>query len=89
MTMTANQITDNLRQLLSIAGAIDPKIAVASAGVEAIRNLFAKTSELNAMLAQVYAETTVTAPEVAQAVSAFYVAQGDALEASIKNHPGR
>ncbi len=87
--ITAGQLSDKLFQLLAIAGALDPKIAVAAAGIDAIKSLFAKTGELNSMMTQVYSETEATAPAVAKAVNDFYSGKSDALEASFKEHPGK
>lgn len=89
MSLTAADLKDKLHQLLTVVSLLDPKVALAAAGVSALADLFSKTSDLNTLMDQVFAETAATAPEVAQAVSAFYKTKGDALEASFHAHPGK
>lgn len=89
MSITAGMLVDKLQGLLQVASMLDPKIALAAAGVSALADLFSKTGELQTLMDQVMAETEATAPNVAQAVSDFYKAKGDALEASFRNHPGK
>lgn len=87
--ITAGDLKSKLEQALSLAAMLDPRVALAEAGFEALKGLFSKTGEVSAMMDQVYAETAETAPDVAQAVSAFYSQQGDAMEQSFKDHPGK
>lgn len=89
MSITAGQIAQKLQQALNLASALDPKIALAAAGVNALTSLFGSTSELKTMMDQVMAETEATAPEVARAVSDSYTRQGDILVDSFHNHPGK
>lgn len=89
MTITTSQVKSKLEALLAVLSTIDPHVALAAAGVDALTNLFSANSEFKSMMDQVYAETKETAPDVAQAVSQFYTAQGDALERSFREHPGK
>lgn len=86
--ITAGDLKSKLEQVLAIASMLDPKVALAMAGVDVLKQLFGKTGELSAIMDKVYAETVETAPETAQAVSEFYKAKGDALEESFQKHPG-
>jgi hypothetical protein len=86
--VTAGALASKLEQMLALAAMLDPRIALASAGFEVLKDLFSSDGELSTMLAQVYAETAESAPDVAQAVSAFYTAKGDAMAQSFKDHPG-
>ncbi len=87
-TVTSANLKAKLEQLAALAALIDPRIALVEQGVNTLKGIFATNSELSTMLAQVYAETAETAPEIAQAVSAFVTAKGDEMEQSFKDHPG-
>lgn len=89
MNLTTSQLQDKLYQILGILSVLDPKVAVAAAGINELTELFTKTGELSTLVDQVFAETQETAPEVAKAVADFYKSKGDALEASFKSHPGK
>lgn len=86
--ITAGEFKAKVESLLAIASALDPRIALAATGYETLKDLFGKTGELQVMSEKVYAETVETAPHVAQEVSAFFTAKGDAMLDSFKKHPG-
>lgn len=86
--ITAGQLAAKLQLALNVASSLDPRIALASAGVNALSDLFGTTSEVRTMMDQVYSETEANAPEVAQKVSDFYTAKSDAVKKSFRDHPG-
>lgn len=86
--ITAGQVADAARKLLQVASAIDPKIALAAAGVEALSTIFGASGEVNTLLQAVYTETEANSKEVAQQVSEHYTERSDALKKSFEDHPG-
>lgn len=88
MSITAGQVAEKLRLALHAASSINPTVALASAGVDALTGLFSATREVKTVMDQVYTETAETAPEVAQIVSVFYTDESDALKKSFKDRPG-
>lgn len=86
--VTASQLIAALQMALTAAAKIDPRAAVASAGVDILQEVFGANSEVKVLLNRIMAETAADAPEVAQAVSAYYTKRSDELRQSFKDHPG-
>lgn len=87
--ITAGDIASAAEEILAVASALDPRVALAVSGYEALKNLFSKTGKLNTMMSKVYAETEESAPAVAQEVSAYFTDQGEAMLKSFRDHPGK
>lgn len=87
--ITVGEVTSKLEEILALASTLDPRIALATAGYEALKDLFSKTGELSTLMGIVYSETAETAPEVAQAVSDYFTDKGEAMLASFRAHPGK
>lgn len=86
--ITVGQLVASLQKGLSVLATIDPRAALASAGVEVLQEVFSTGGEIKGTLDQVLAETAENAPEVAKAVSALYTKGSDAVKASFAAYSG-
>lgn len=74
------QLKEALQKTLGVVSALNPTLAVADAGAQALGAVWASLAEYNQLLKQIVAETHETAPEVAREVSAFYQQKAAELE---------
>lgn len=86
--INVEQLKAGLEKALAIASALDPRIAVASAGVNTLTQLFGAVTETNAMMKTILAETQETAPEVAAQVVALYASKEAEWDKSVEQNPG-
>ncbi len=70
--ISVQDFTAKLEAALTVLAPLDPHVALAEVGVEALSALFGTVNETKTMLATVMAETEETAPDVAKQVIAFY-----------------
>jgi hypothetical protein len=77
------------QKLLSVASALNPQVAIAAAGVEALSEVYSAVKETNKVMDQIMAETEATAPEVAKEVIQFYASKDADWERSRREHPGK
>lgn len=88
MTIRAMNLTDTAQALANLARGLSPGVDLALAGADALLALFEQKQKLDQMFKLVLEETRITAPDVAQQVSAFYISQGMALESEFQARPG-
>jgi len=86
--ITSIDLKTKLEAVLSLVATLDPKIALAEAGVETLVSLFSGLNDANKLLHDVLAETQANAPEVAKEVIAYVDAQDAAWDASVAANPG-
>ena len=89
MTIRAAMIKDAAMALANVAASMNPGVAVAMTGVQTLTELWQAKKALDEQFKKIAEETEASAPEVAQAVSAYYTTQGDALEAEFRARPGK
>jgi hypothetical protein len=89
MTIRGADLKTAAIALANVAGAMNPGVAAALSGADALIDLFQEKKKLDAIFEKVMAETLASAPEVAQQVSEFYTVQSDALRAEFAARPGK